>query len=203
MRVRREYALAAILLGFCVLTLPMPAAAILGLPVAVLIVRWEPRQRSRSASVRHIQTMRDLPVVLDVLALSLDAGISWDRATRLASGCACDHMQDELTAAAGRLALGAAPDEVWRGAESLEAIGAVVERSFRSGGAVSNLLRQHADRLRADDRLRRISAVRRLETTILLPLTGLGLPAFLVAGVVPTIASMAMSTLPQLFSTGG
>lgn len=181
--------------------LPMRWAAPIAALAAVLCLRWIPRLDFRQKSAFDRQISTELPVVLDMLALSLDAGISWDRALRLAASGASGDVRQELEIAGSRLALGATPKEVWRGGRSLHLIGAVVERSYRSGGAVSTLLAQQADSLRAAERMRRITAVRKLESTILLPLTAIGLPAFLIGGIVPAGASMLSDLLGPMFST--
>ena len=186
---------------FCLLVMPLPVAAPCAALVTLGVLRWLPLLDSSEERQRDLQQLRELPLALDVLALCLDAGISWDRATRLAASGTGDPIRSALDSAAGRLSLGAAPDEVWQGAPSLHIIGSVVERSFRSGGAVSTLLRQQADAMRATERMQRIAAVRRLETTILLPLTALGLPAFFIGGVVPAGVSMYMQMLGPLLST--
>lgn len=144
-----------------------------------------------------------MPLVLDVMALGLDAGISWDRCARLAADCSAGALRTEMATASGRLALGAASHEVWHGSFALSTVGRVVDRSFRSGAAVSVLLQQQADAMRASTRMRRLERVRRLETSILLPLTGLGIPGFLVLGVVPMIVSTFMQLgIPGLSTAG-
>jgi len=143
-----------------------------------------------------------LPLALDVLSLSLDAGVAWDRSVGYAADCCAEDLERDLRVAAGRLAMGAAPSEVWQGSEVLRCIGAVVERSFRSGAAVSLLLRQHADSERAAERLRRIENSRRLGTKILMPVAFLGYPAFVVLALIPTLVSTFMQLDIGWSSTG-
>ena len=85
---------------------------------------------------------------------------------------------------------------MWTG--GLGQISVVVERSFRSGAPVSTLLRQQADALRADERVRRLGQSRKLAEKVLVPVTLLGMPAFFLLALLPTLASIA-STLTLHF----
>ena len=160
---------------------------------ALLTYRWLPRLQTDAEVQQAHRGILELPLALDVLALGLDSGLSWDRATNFAADCCTSFLAVDLHTASARLAMGAAADEVWVGSATLVHIGEVVDRSFRSGGTVSVLLRQHADALRAAERLRRIEKSRRLGTTILLPLTFIGIPAFMVLAIVPILATNLMN----------
>lgn len=176
--------------------LPFDIAVIFGTGIGVLVYRWSPRISDASTQAKELERRQALPIVLDVLSLGLDAGISWDRATTYASDCASGELRDELLRAAHRLSLGAAPQEVWT--DSLQQIGVLVGRSFRSGAPVSTLLRQQADVLRADERLRRLEQSRKLAEKVLVPVTLLGMPAFFLLALLPTLASIA-STITLSF----
>ena len=155
------------------------------------------------ASIREERTLaRELPIALDVLALALDAGAAWDRSALHAAACCTGTRADELRTAATRLAMGAAPSEVWRGSPVLEVIGALVVRSFRTGAGVSTVLRQHADAVRQSERSRRLEAARRLATRAVMPVTFLGYPAFLLLGLVPTLVTSMTALVGPLLSTG-
>ena len=201
----RQFLLVLLLcdVGLCFVALPARFAAPIALLSCVLLIRWVPRVGLRSDNAQRSATELAMPLVLDVMALGLDAGVSWDRSVNLAADCVDGALRVEMATAGGRLALGAASHEVWHGTFALNTVGHVVDRSFRSGAAVSVLLQQQADAMRAMARMHRLERVRRLETSILLPLTGLGIPGFVVLGVLP----MIVSTFQQLgipgLSTGG
>lgn len=182
--------------------MPASISAPVGALLAAATLRWMPLLGSGAAQARALEQRLALPVALDVLSLCLDAGVSWDRGVRLAADCCTGALEQDLRTAAGRLAMGAAPEEVWSGSSTLEEIGVVVERSFRSGAAVSVLLRQYADGERAAERLRRIEASRRLGTTILMPVSFLGYPGFVVLALIPTLVSTAAQLDIGLPSTG-
>lgn len=185
----------AVSVGLCAIAyLPHDVGPAIGILAAMAVLRWMPLVGARSAQDTSLAQRRALPLALDVLSLALDAGVSWDRAVLFAAGCTEGALEQALRTAAARLAVGAAPAEVWQGAPVLVDIGLVVERSFRSGAAVSSLLRQHADALRAADRLDRIQRSRKLGTKVLMPVTFLGYPGFIALGLVPTIVS-TVSTL--------
>lgn len=188
-RIDRVHASALLAAAACFGFLPLSFAAPIAAVAAWSVQRWMPLLGTRSAQAARLEQRVQLPLALDVLSLSLDAGIAWDRSVMYASDCCTDALAADLRTAAGRLAMGAAPDEVWRGSDSLTAIGMIVERSFRSGAAVSLLLRQHADSERAAERLRRIENSRRLSTKILMPVSFLGYPAFVVLGLIPVLVS--------------
>lgn len=169
--------------------MPFDIAFVVGAGIAVLVYRWIPRIPDAKAHAEAQTRTVQMPIVLDVLSLGLDAGISWDLATRYASQCADGALHSELQRAAHRLSLGAAPHEVW--VDGLASVGTVVERSFRSGAPVSVLLRQQADAMRADERLRRLEQSRRLAEKVLVPVTLLGMPGFFLLALIPTLASIA------------
>lgn len=169
--------------------MPFDGAVILGSLIGLVVYRWVPRIPNTASHLAARERLQALPIVLDVLSLGLDAGISWDRATAYASACASGSLQEDLNQASHRLSLGAAPNEVW--VDGLQQIGIVVEHSFRSGSSVSQQLRQHADSLRADERLRRLEQSRRLAEKVLVPVTLLGMPAFFLLALLPTLASIA------------
>lgn len=170
--------------------IPFDVAVIVGAGLAILVYRWYPRIPDTAMVEERQRQLLAMPIVLDVMSLGLEAGISWDRATRYAATCAPLPLQTSLLRAADRLALGAAPHEVWT--DELVQIGTVVERSFRSGAPVSVLLRQQADALRADERLRRIQRSRRLGEQVLIPVTLLGMPGFFLLALLPTLASIGL-----------
>lgn len=194
--------LTALLAGACCLFfLPLATAAPAAAITVYAVLRWMPFLQSKTTMETALEQRLALPLALDVLSLALDAGVAWDRSVAYAADCCSGALEHELRLASSRLAMGAAPNEVWRGSPVLSQIGVVVERSFRSGAAVSALLRQQADRERAEERLRRIENSRRLGTKILIPVAFLGYPAFVVLALVPTLVSTFLQLDIGLAST--
>ncbi len=184
------------------LFVPGDVALVFGLLAAAAMWRYGGRLPTAAVVAEERTLARELPIALDVLALSLDAGASWDRAVHHAADCCTGDRAVALLTAAARLAMGAAPAEVWQGAPILGTIGSLVERSFRSGGAVSTVLREHADTVRQGERMRRIAGARRLATTAVMPVTFLGYPAFLLLGLIPTLVSSLLTLVGPVLSTG-
>ncbi len=198
----REKATAFAATVACFALVPLEYAPFVALASAVAVMRWMPRLKMAADVEASHQLRIALPIAIDVMSLALDAGVPWDRAAGIAADCVNGSLAQDLHLASSRLAMGASADEVWRGSPTLELIGEAVERSFRSGAAVTELLRQLADSQRASERLRRIENVRRLETKILMPVTFLGMPAFVVLGVIPTFAAMLQQMDFSWLSTG-
>ncbi len=187
----------------CFLFIPdVNFAAPVAVTVFLLLERWLPRLGTEASEQQALEQRVALPLALDVLSLCLDAGVSWDRAVQAAADCCDGDLAHDLRVAAHRLTMGAAPAEVWTGTVVLRDIGSVVERSFRSGAAVSVLLRQHADGERAAERLRRIENSRRLGTKILMPVSFLGYPAFFTLALIPTLVSSLFALDLGFTSTG-
>ena len=180
---------------------PDDAAIGVGIVAAGAMWRYGGRLRTEASIAEDRDLARELPIALDVLSLALDAGASWDRATLHAAACCTGSREADLRTAAARLAMGAAPSEVWRGSRVLEVLGALVERSFRTGAGVSRVLRQHADAVRQSERSRRIEAARRLATRAVMPVTFLGYPAFLLLGLIPTLVTSMTALIGPLMST--
>ncbi len=172
-----------------------------GIVAAGAMWRYGGRLRTEASIAEDRALARELPIALDVLSLALDAGASWDRATLHAAACCTGSREADLRTAAARLAMGAAPGEVWRGSSVLEVLGSLVERSFRTGAGVSTVLRQHADSVRQAERLRRIEGARRLATRSVMPVTFLGYPAFLLLGLIPTLVTSMRALVGPLLST--
>ncbi len=186
----------------CCVFLPINVGAPAAALIAAATLRWMPMLGTRAARDSAHEQRLALPLALDLLSLALEVGIAWDQAVGYAADCCSGALQRDLRIAAGRLAMGAAPAEVWHGSAALRDIGSVVERSFRSGAAVSELLRQFADSERASERLRRIENSRRLGTKILMPVAFLGYPAFVLLALIPTLVSTAMQLDLGWSSTG-
>ena len=176
--------------GTIVLWQPGDLGVVLGLLAGLLASRVLANlvtgEQDRSDAVRAEQ----LPIALDVMSLGLDAGLAWHRSVGYAAACVDPVIAEPLLLAAHRLELGARAGEVWTGAPALLEIGEVISRSERSGSAVSDLLRQSADALRARTRAERLARAKRLGVTVMGPVTLCFLPAFIVLGLVPLIGSM-------------
>jgi len=169
---------------------PVPAGA--ALAGGALLHRGRRLRRARAATAAD-EVARDLPDLVDLLALAVGAGVPLPAAVPAIAPLAPPALRDDLVAAADALAGGRASDEV------------VVELGRRWGPPARPLVHALADHLRygtpvlpaldrvaADARAARRRAAetraRRLPVLLLLPLVLCTLPAFGLLTVAPLVA---------------
>ena len=132
-----------------------------------------------------------LPLVLDLAAAALAVGQPLPRALELAAPAGTAATRDELCRIARLLALGADPEEAWRGASRQVApLGAAACRSARSGAGLARTLTDLAAQTRAADRAAALARAHRAGVLAMLPLGLCFLPAFVCLGIVPSVAGL-------------
>jgi tight adherence protein C len=167
-------------------------AAVLVFPIPDLAIR-------HLASRRLAFVDREIPVLLDLLAVATSAGLSPQLAFRRAVDAAAGPLGDELRAVINATDLGGRwRDELRRAGERLNLpdlkrlLGALT-RSETLGSSLAD----EVSRLAADVReARRVSATERARTApvkMLFPLVFLVLPAFLLLTVVPVLVTTVRS----------
>lgn len=170
---------------------------VLAVPAFVLAggACWVVAGRTEPAAVRRDRetAARELPHLVGLLGSALRAGLPPDRALRAACealpGPAADRLQHTLA----RLSLGMDPETVWRELGDdlvLGRLGRSLVRAHRSGASVAGAVDRLAEEL---DRLRRGAAedaARTVGVRAAVPLGLCLLPAFLLLGVVPTVAAL-------------
>jgi tight adherence protein C len=160
------------------------AAAGWRLPDVILARRASSLRRRMSAFV---------PDLLDLVAVSVTAGLSPRLALERAPETVGGPLGEELARASRAVALGATWREELRGVADrvrvpeLRRLALVLERSRRLGAPVSERLRILAREVRAERRLQREERARRAPVVMLFPLVFLILPAFVLAAVVPAL----------------
>lgn len=135
----------------------------------------------------------ELPDALDFLAVCLDAGQPMARAVGLVAAVSGPVTGELLAGVSEGLALGRAGPAAWqqlRGHAVWGPVAAEVARSERSGTALAATLRAHAQDARAEARDAATKAARTVGVRSVLPLMACFLPAFVLIGVVPIIASL-------------
>jgi pilus assembly protein TadC len=134
----------------------------------------------------------DLPVVCDLLAVCLEAGLPVGGALAAVATALPGPLGPELTTVAGLYRLGATPRRAWAEVPAeLAALGRVLVRAGESGSTVVPALRSLAADARAEQRSRADAAARRAGVWVLAPLGACFLPAFLCLGVVPLVLGIA------------
>jgi tight adherence protein C len=147
-------------------------------------------RRARSLRERAAASVADL---LDVVAVSVSAGLTPRLALERAPGALGGPLGAEVAKARQAVALGTPWRAVVRrvadrtGLPELRRLAATLERSERLGTPVAGRLRDLAREVRAERAVRREERARRAPVAMLFPLVFLILPAFVVAAVVPAL----------------
>jgi tight adherence protein C len=151
----------------------------------VLLARRAAALRSRASAV--------VPDLLDLVAVSVTAGLSPRLALERAPEALAGRLGEELARVRRDVTLGASWRAALRGAAErtglpeLRRLAITLERSERLGAPVAERLRALAREVRAERRLRREERARRAPVAMLFPLVFLILPAFVLAAVVPAL----------------
>jgi hypothetical protein len=166
-----------------------PAAALAAAVTWVVIGRTESpgARRAREAA------RRDLPHLVGLLGDALRAGQSPDAALALVGTALPGPAGDRLGAVVGRLRLGMDPVTVWAGLaddEALAPLGRALVRGQTTGASVLLTVERLAETLSADLRGEIEDQARAVGVKAALPLGLCLLPAFVLLGIVPTVAGM-------------
>ncbi len=166
-----------------------------GLVVATVVcgVVWLVAGRVEPASTarRRERVRRDLPHVVRLLALSLSAGMGVPAAIRLVES-ALPESAGILGAAAARLELGVDEEAVWSELASyaeLAPLGRAMVRAATVGASPAAVLGQLAEELADGARADVEDRARSVGIHAALPLGLCLLPAFVLIGIVPLVAS--------------
>lgn len=169
------------------------AGPVVGVVVGHAVRRMEPPGVRR----RREQLEDGLPHAVDLLSACLSAGQDPGRALAQVADVLDGPLAEELGAIAFRLRLGSDPTAVWRsvsGHAQLGPLGRCVARAVDSGASVAEAMRRLAEDLRRESRARVESRARAVGVKAAVPLGVCMLPAFVLVGVVPLVAS-SMSAL--------
>lgn len=167
----------------------LPVAVAVGIGVAWGYQRLEPR----GVRARRVAVGRDLPLTLDLMAACLDAGAPMRTAVQRVASIGPASTAVTLRELDDAVRLGVAdsaawqrllPDPVWG------PVAADVIRCIDTGAAAREVLAEHATEARAAEAARRVAAARTVGVRSVLPLMVCFLPAFLLVGVVPIVASL-------------
>lgn len=166
-------------------------AALVGLPAGVALSLWVGRLESPAEARAREEISRDLPLAADLLAACAGVGRPVDDSLHLVSravGGALGQRLDSLTA---RLELGADPLTEWRrmaGDPHLGSLARTMLRTLESGAPVVDGLTRLAQDRRRERRTETQLRARNVGVRAAAPLAACFLPAFMLVGVVPTIA---------------
>jgi Flp pilus assembly protein TadB len=144
----------------------------------------------------------DLPLTVDLLAACLRAGRPPGEALAAVATAIGGPLGARLTEVEQRLRLGAEPADAWELLDEevgCAALARAVRRTVVSGGPLAQTLEHLATDVRQQRRWTADERARAVETRSVVPLGLCFLPAFVLIGIVPTIAG-SLSTLITVFS---
>jgi Flp pilus assembly protein TadB len=173
-----------------------------GVVVGGVTALWGPRLlsvlESRSQRQRRIDLERQMPATADLLAACLAAGATPVEATRAVAQAIGDPIATPLRRLTGALDLGADPVNAWSTLASeatLRPMARAVSRSAETGAPLAALLTAVSDDQRDAMRARAAAAARAAGVRSVAPLVACFLPAFILVGIVPVVASLALPLL--------
>lgn len=161
----------------------------------IVLAKLEPR----STRLRRQRMTAAAPVVADLMASCLASGSSVLAATDAVAQAIGDPVAPVLGRAVAHMELGGDPGEVWlalANEQSLAPIARAVVRSNDSGAPLADILLRVADDLRANRRTELEGAAKTVGIKAVGPLGLCFLPAFLLLGVVPLVASLVERVIP-------
>ncbi|HEY7660282.1 MAG TPA: type II secretion system F family protein [Actinomycetota bacterium] len=189
-------AVAAALVGLACLSFGVP---ILCVPCGWLAYRMPDIALSRRARARLSAADREVPVLLDLLAVATSAGLAPQLAFRRAVDAAEGPLADELRPVVDATDLGARwRDELRAVADRLNlpdlrrVVGALM-RADALGSSLAEEVTRLAGDVRESRRVRATERARAAPVKMLFPLVFLVLPAFLLLTVVPVLISTVQS----------
>ncbi len=165
--------------------------AVVGFPAGIALSMWIGRLEPPSVVKAREDIDRDLPLAVELLAACASVGRAPEESLPVVSravGGALGERLDEVTA---RLSLGADPVAEWSRLardRQLGELGRTMLRSMESGAPLADgLSRMAADR-RRERRTQTQLRARNVGVKAAAPLAACFLPAFMLIGVVPTVA---------------
>jgi len=164
------------------------AGVVVATATLVVVLRLEPA----AARARREALERQAPLVVDLVAACLASGASLERSLAVASSAAGGPAAEVIGRATTALRLGADPATVWADVarhEPLAAMARAVARSQQTGAPLASLLPRVADQARSAHRTRAEARIRTAAVRLTAPLGVAFLPAFVLLGVVPVVAS--------------
>ena len=158
-----------------------------GLGAAVVVFALS-RSSPRAVRLRQTQLHQQTPLVADLLASCMSSGATIHAAVSAVARAIDPPMSEVMATVERSLAVGA--PNPWSELEP-SPLARAMRRSTRSGAPLTDVLPLIAEELRRDARLRAEAAARSAGVRAVLPLVACFLPAFLLIGVVPVVASLA------------
>ncbi len=176
-----------------VILMPLPWSALAAVVVGGAGWRWLPRSFSSDQDRAELALARALPDAVDLLGAVLRVGLSDGEALLLVAGAIDGPLRHHLTVVGRHRALGAAPERAWRAVADVPALAELARAMTRhaaTGSPVAAVLDRVAADARRDYHSRAQMAARSAAVRAVIPLAVCFLPAFVLLGVVPIVASL-------------
>ena len=170
--------------------------AITGVAVAAILPILLARLEPGSARRRRLALVRAAPVVADLLAAALSAGVPVEQALPVVARAVGGPAQSVLLGVHRRIELGEPAESAWAALADVPGIGGLagaVARSSRTGAPLAALLSLTAEDLRAQAAAAALVAGRATAVRSVLPLGLCLLPAFALLGIVPVVGGLLPS----------
>lgn len=171
------------------------AAAAIGVLGPQVLARME----SGGVRANRLAMEAAAPMVADLLAACLASGASTAAATRATADALGGPVADVLNRCVTQFNLGASAQRVWRpltDEPALAPIARAILRSAETGAPLTSVLLRVSDDLRLNRRAQLEQAAKTVGVKAVGPLGLCFLPAFMLLGVVPLIASLIAAGLP-------
>lgn len=155
----------------------------------VFVARLEPAAVRR----RRLAAVRAAPVIADLLAAGLGAGVPVERAVPVIARAFGGDVERALMGVHRRIELGEPPDSAWdrlADVPGLAGISRAISRSSRTGAPLATLLTSAAVELRAQATAAAVAEVRATAVRAVLPLGLCLLPAFVLLGIAPIVGGL-------------
>lgn len=166
--------------------LPAPSQILLALAAGGFVYLW-PELRIRSAIVeRQARIVKELPDTLDLLTISVEAGLGLDQALETVTAKRSGPLSDEIRAYLEEVRLGRDRQEALRaigsrtGVEDLISLTATLVQAMEFGVSIALVLRIQADEVRIRRRQRIEERAMKAPVKLLFPLIFLIMPALFV-----------------------
>ncbi|MGV1004853.1 MAG: type II secretion system F family protein [Candidatus Nanopelagicales bacterium] len=147
----------------------------------------------RAVRTRRVALVRDAPLVADLIGAAMLAGIPLERTLLAVAGAVGGPASDVLRGLHLRLELGVPPEQAWAAVSrepGLESLGRAAARSARTGAPLAEILLATGAALREAAVAAAAEQVHAAGVRAVIPLGLCLLPAFLLLGVVPMVASL-------------
>lgn len=182
----------------CWVLLGGAVGAVAGIGCVIVLPRLLSRLESRSDRRRRAELARQVPPFAELLSATLASGAPLGRSLAVVSEAVGEPTRTALAPVLAAMDLGADPVEAWRSTPTEpahEELAAAIIRSLESGAPLSRIMGQLGEDARRRHRAAVEVAARSAGVRAVAPLAACFLPAFLLLGVVPVVASLAGALL--------